>query len=516
MSYRDDESTAERSPDRPWEPERTRTCVLGRVLVKVAPGEAKDHVPHYLEVARGARSPSLTIDGGGRIDRALRRFSPAAQVTRAYQAARQVTVGGERRHSFDDLEHRIGLSRTFRVDLDPDTSLLGLLEELKALSTVESATPQYLSVTPFGFGSGPGPETRPLDRDYAQRMIGLERALGFEGGDSALIVAIVDSGVALDHPELVGRLRPGVDTVDLPPDRTTRGLTVLGDTSGPDRIPRDEMGHGTACAGIIGARGRELPRGIAGHARLLPARALAAARFAERSTLTALGCIPDIDQAVKLAVDLGAKVLNLSFGTPETALRPDDPRPHEDVIAYALARGAIPVAASGNSGTPTRYYPAAHAGVLAVGSVGPDALPSTFSTRGDHVALCAPGERIYTAALEGYGAQSGTSFAAPFVAGACALLVSRAARYGVPLSADDARAYLTRHARPFAPAARVTGCGSGVLDVPAALAALERALNQRGRASLFSADEGAFGPRDVHLVPPSRGPTNTDRSVDVH
>jgi subtilisin family serine protease len=248
-----------------------------------------------------------------------------------------------------------------------------------------------------------------------------------------------------------------------------------------------------------------VPCGAGGHARLLPVRALAAARFAERTSLTALGCIPDIDQAVKLAVDLGAKVLNLSFGTPETALRPDDPRPHEDVIAYALARGAIPVAASGNSGTAVRYYPAAHPGVIAVGSVGEEGVPSAFSTRGDHVALSAPGERIYAAGLDGYGVQTGTSFAAPFVAGACALLVARAARYGVPFSAEDARAYLTRYARPFSPAARVTGYGSGVLDVGAAL---------RDRKALFSADDiGRVG--DIHSEPPSRGATN-ERAVDVH
>jgi len=502
-----------RAPDRPWEPERTRTCVRGRVLIKLAPGEAGDHVPHYLEVARGLRTAALAVDDGA-VDRAIRRFSPAAQVTRAFHAAKQVMVGGETRHHFDDLEEHIGLSRTFRIDLDPDASLLGLLEELKGLAVIEAATPQYLAVTPFagprprGAGSrrGPAPPSAAaVDRRYAQRMIGADEALAFEPGDSALIVGIIDSGVALDHQELQGRLRPGVDTVDLPPDRTTRGLTLIGDSSDPDRIPRDEMGHGTACASIIGARGLSVPPGLGGAARLLAARALAAARFAERSTLTALGCIPDIDQAVKLAVDLGAKVLNLSFGTPETALRPDDPRPHEDVIAYALARGAIPVAASGNSGTPTRYYPAAHPGVLAVGSVGENGLPSSFSTRGDHVALCAPGERVFAAGLDGYQSQSGTSFASPFVAGACALLVARAARYGVALTAEDARTYLTRHARPFSPAARITGCGSGVLNVPAALHALEDVLGRRDRRGSFTAEERRAAPHAPVAEPPSRG-----------
>src|SRR3954466_4598062 len=95
-----DADAPDRSPDRPWEPERTRTCVRGRVLVKVAPGGGPEHVPHYLEVARGVHPASLSIDGGP-IDTAIRKFSPAAQVTRAFHAARQITVGGETRHQWD-------------------------------------------------------------------------------------------------------------------------------------------------------------------------------------------------------------------------------------------------------------------------------------------------------------------------------------------------------------------------------------------------------------------------------
>lgn len=459
------------APNRPWTPERSRVALPGRVVFRVASGEAPERVPHYLEVARGRASAPLRFDGGP-VDRALRRFSPAIRVSRAFEAA----AGGLRERDWDEVEDATGLSRTFRLELDPDADLLPVLDALASLAHVESCAPHYLSATPFALGA---PAEATAEPDYAHAMVGAEAALRFEPGDGTLIVAIVDSGVALEHAELRDKLRPGIDTVDLPSHSASAGLRLIGDTSDPDRVPRDDMGHGTACASIIGALGHRVPAGIGGAAQLLPARALAAARLAERSKLTAIGSIPDIDAAVKTAVDLGARVLNLSFGTPETALRDDDPVPHAEVVEYARRRGCVLVAASGNEGTAIRYFPAAAEGVIAVGSVGPDGTPSAFSSRGDHVDLSAPGEAIPTAGRQGYTRQTGTSFAAPFVAGACALLLARAARYGHPLDADDLRLLLRTSARPFATGTPPRGSGAGVLDIPAALDLLERVLAAR-------------------------------------
>lgn len=452
------------APDRPWTPDRSRACVRGHIVVKMAAGEAPDGVPHYLDVAAGRRDAPTRLDGGP-VDRALRRWAPAMRVSRAFRPAR----GDD---TWDDLEQETGLARTFRIDVDPDVNVLDLLDELAAVGVVETAEPTYLSVTPFAVAAS----RPPSDRVWAHRMVGADAALSFEAGDRALIVAVVDTGVDLVHPELALRLRPGFDTVHLPRERVSPGVTLLGDVTTPDRIPRDEMGHGTACAGIIAAQGRRVPPGIGGAAQLLPARALASARIAGRRSLTAVGGLPDIDEAVKSAVDLGARVLNLSFGTPQTALREDDPEPHAGIVEYARRRGCILVAASGNDGTDTKYFPAAHEGVIAVGAVGAEGLPAAFSSRGPHVALSAPGEHVFTATVGGYATNTGTSFAAPFVAGACALLFARAARYGVPLSAADARRILTTSARPFARGQSFSGSGTGVLDVPAALRQLEHEL----------------------------------------
>ncbi|MCU7917141.1 MAG: S8 family serine peptidase [Candidatus Thiodiazotropha sp. (ex Epidulcina cf. delphinae)] len=465
------------APSQPWSPDHTRRALRGRILLKMANDDGPRNAPHYLQT--GVLAAPLHFDRGN-VDRAIRRHSHAMQVTRAYQPSRAPLLGSPVANAWDNIEERIGLARTYRIDIDPDTRLLHLLDTLRGLSNVELATPHYLCDTPFELDRRYGND-RPADPFYAQNMVGVAEALGFEPGDRALQVGVVDSGVDLGHPELLAALRPGVDTVDLPTQILTGDVHLVGDSENPDRIPRDEIGHGTACASIIAATGQRMPKGLAGAAQLVPARALAGVRMLESNHLTAMGSLPDIDQAVKTLVDLGVRVLNLSFGTPASALRDDDPMPHQDIIEYALQRGCILVAASGNDGAFQRYFPAAHPEVLAVGSVNPRSEPSAFSTRGDHVLLCAPGEDVLAATLDGeYQENTGTSFAAPFVTGACALLLSRAARYGRPLDAATVKSFLSAYARPFAIGSDSRGCGAGVLDVPASLRGLERALSRAG------------------------------------
>jgi subtilisin family serine protease len=280
--------------------------------------------------------------------------------------------------------------------------------------------------------------------------------------------------VMASNPELSRRLRRGFDTVDL--DAATVGdLTLIGDNTGHDEDPDDEVGHGSACAGILRASGTGLPAGGAGLCGLTPARVLGAAL--QGGKRVGVGALANIDSGMKRLIDLGVQVINMSFGTPESALLPDDPRPHQEVVRYALARGVLLVAASGNSGREERYYPAAHEGVIAVGAIEDDGRPASFSTRGAHVALCAPGRDIWTCGLDGYACVSGTSFAAPFVSAACALLVAQSEARAWPLDPDSAREILVASARPLAGrAGEYEGCGAGVLDAAAALALLDERI----------------------------------------
>lgn len=438
-----------------------RPLLRGRVLVTLRPGEADDDIAVQHDVRTGAM-PATTRTRHAAVDRVLRAFSPAMAVSRVFPSARNALRAGRQHLEYDDLEHTLGLASALRVDVDPAADPRALADALSSLSTVERAAPWYLCETPFD-------ETRGADDDVDD-LVGAREALEMEPGDSTLIVAVIDSGVAMQHPELTRRLRPGFDAVDLSPDQVTERVEFVGDARFRDRVPEDEQGHGTCCASILCARGLAMPRGLAGAAELLPLRALAAARARGAKELTAVGSIADIDVCMKLAVDLGARVLNLSFGTPETALRRDDPVPHAALTQYALERGCVMVAAAGNDGSETAYFPAALPGVIAVAAVDRQRRPARFSTRGPHVALSAPGVGVRGATLRGgYRRHNGTSFAAPQVAGACALLLARAARHSSAASPALVRDLLARSAAPFAESARAEGFGAGVLDVPAAL-----------------------------------------------
>jgi subtilisin family serine protease len=447
-------------------------------VVRLRRHEAALGIQSLQDIRRGAGVPALSF-GTAAVDEAIRRHTRAMLVARAFPSAARLHRPGDAHRGYDDVEESLGLSRTFRVAVAPDVDVHDLADRLLALDAVEMAAPMYLCRTPFAPAplSPPRPAARRPRPDAAYDLIGADEALSLEPGDPAVLIGLVDSGVALGHPELVPHLRAGVDTVALEADAMPEGMRlVTASSSLRHRRPDDDQGHGTACASIMAAQGLAMHRGLAGNTFVIPAKALAAVRQAEGSGLAAIGSLPDIDHAVKMAVDLGARVLNLSFGTPASALGPDDPIPHEEVVSYALARGCILVAASGNDGDEVPFYPAALPGVLAVGAVDGDGRPCTFTSRGPHVAISAPGQDVPIATLAGYGTGNGTSFAAPFVTAAAALMQSRALRQATPLDGDAVRRLLAASARRFARPLEASGCGAGILNVPAALRAVDEEI----------------------------------------
>jgi subtilisin family serine protease len=443
------------------------------VILKLALGEAPEHVPTGADVRRGAATAASGLDGGGPIDRLLQSVAGDARITRLHAALRGRGHVGQQHHGYDDIEHATGLSRTFRVQLAQSAPVEHLVDALRQVRHVETAGLNWVTATPFAAGLAE------VDADQAwstRALIGAAEAMAYEPGDTAIIVALVDSGVAPDHPELSGRLRAGFDCVHLGPEDLAAGMRYLGKTDVTDTAPYDYyVGHGTSCAGIIGALGEVIPPGLSGACPLLPVRVLGAAALPGRPDPLGIGAIADIDVGLKIAVDLGARVVNCSFGTPDALLDPHTPKPHQDVVRYAAARGAVLVAASGNSGREEVFWPAAFPEVIAVGSVSAEGIPSAFATTGTHVALAAPGEQVVSCGLQGYQLATGTSFAAPFATAAAALLLSRAARRSCPLDYHGVRALLARTATPFA--SPETGRGSGVLDVATALRALDQEID---------------------------------------
>jgi len=442
-----------------------------RLLLTLRLGEMPEHVPAWAACARYGVPMPDHVDGGP-IDRLLRHFGGTARLARVHSARLgpmdRPHVPGARR--FDDVEQLCGVARVLRVEVQQGERLPELARALAQLPGVEGVGPERMIFG--GLDSPPASGALQVDTAEAWRsreMIRLPQALAYGQGDHAVLVGLADTGVASADPALERAVRPGFDTVDLSAD-TLPSLHLVGDGNRPDNDPDDEVGHGTGCAGILSADIDGLPPGAAGQCQLVPARVLGAALRGERRV--GVGSVANIDAGVKRLVDLGVKVINMSFGTSANQVGEDDPLPHREVIRYAQARGVILVAASGNSGLTERYYPAALPGVIAVGAVDLEGAPARFATRGDHVALCAPGQGIWTRGLQGWQRASGTSFAAPFVAAVCALMVARAEARACPLPADVALELLRASARPFATAG-VQGLGRGVLDAWAALRAVD-------------------------------------------
>ncbi len=454
-----------------------------RLLVTLRLGEMPGHVPAWQACAAYGVPHAEVIDGGA-LDRLLRHFGGAARAGRLHSARTPPLalphVAGARR--FDEVEQLSGVARVLRVEVQRGERLPELMQALAQLPHVEAVRPERLVLSPLDatppavHARAAGPATvDPQEAWRSRELIRLPQALAYEAGDDTVLIGLADTGVASSGRVSRLALRPGFDTVDLR-GANFEGLTLVGDGRDADGDPTDEVGHGTGCAGILCGDVPELPPGAAGRCSLLPARVLGAALKGERRV--GVGSVANIDAGMKRLIDLGVKVINMSFGTPESQLAPDEPHPHAEVVRYALSRGVILVAASGNSGLAERFYPAAHPGVIAVGAVNIEAEPARFSTRGPHVALSAPGEAIWSFGLDGWQRASGTSFAAPFVSAACALMVARAGARAWPLEPAHARELLMQSARPFAQAG-VDGLGRGVLDVHAALRALDDWIDSR-------------------------------------
>lgn len=447
----------------------------GFLTLTLRSGVATAAVPAHLDCLSGAGRPSPVLDGG-RIDALVRQQADGARFRRIYHARRSLGRPGEHHVGFDDQEEMLGLSRSYQVELANHDMALRVRESLRDLASVEQCQFQTLAVTPLDAGPPPARPRRVLTRDEVlepQRRVRALEALASEAGDASVTVAVVDTGVVVGHPEFQRRCLAGYDTVDLGMGRLNESTRLVGDSRGWDYNPYDEVGHGCLVAGIIGAQGFRVPRGVSGLCMLLPMRVLAAARRdSATGRLMGVGALPDIDAGIKVAVDLGATVINMSLGSAADSEDAHAAPPHRAVVRYATSRGCVLVAAAGNSGQRQRFYPAALPEVIAVGSVDAQGRRSRFSTWGPHIALCAPGEGVAGVGRRGYQTSSGTSFAAPFVAGAAALLVARARRRGQPLDGAAVRALLCGSARAL-PGGATEETGAGLLDCMAAIEALD-------------------------------------------
>jgi subtilisin family serine protease len=384
---------------------------------------------------------------------------------RFWVASEHTATGPGEAWTPDEVKH--GLDRSYRVILQDDYDLPpDLIARIQRVPGVEASHD-------VGIGEAEIPRNLATQSSVAPsragELIGLDVARALTRGDPDVHVAVLDTGVNLDHHELEGKLLPGEDFVNLAGLDTTG---FIGDFMGYDDVPEDEVGHGTHVSGIIAARGIQMDEGVAPNVRIIPVRVLATMKSGDR--LVGAGIIDNINTGIKWAVDNGAHVINMSLGIRHAG----GGLPHEDVIRYALSKNVTVVAASGNDGTAERYYPGALPGVIAVGAVDQTGAVTPFTSYGASITVVAPGTNIYSSfAHNTYAFASGTSQAAPFVTGAAALLHSFARTAGRRIGFREVTKILRDTADRADAQVRTERAGYGLINLADALKLLAHQFN---------------------------------------
>ncbi|WP_327722440.1 type VII secretion-associated serine protease mycosin [Streptomyces sp. NBC_00490] len=294
-----------------------------------------------------------------------------------------------------------------------------------------------------------------------------------------ITVAVLDTGVEDDHPDLVGNVLEGKDMVGF----------------GASRGDRAWARHGTAMAGIIAGHGHGYANadgvmGIAPEAKILPVRVILedgdSSRGKARNTRgNALA------EGIRWAADHGADVINLSLGDDSKSAHPE---PAEDeAVQYALKKGSVVVASAGNGGEKGDHisYPAAYPGVIAATAVDRYGTRAAFSTRRWYSTVSAPGDKVVIADpdhkyYEGWG----TSAASAFVSGAVALV--KAAHPG--LTPAQIKKLLEDTARDAPVGGRDDSRGYGLVDPAAAIKAAAQLKPEGLQAASYGEKYFGSGP----------------------
>lgn len=316
------------------------------------------------------------------------------------------------------MTEAVAMGDTFRITFDPHTSVEQAVAQLSQVTGVQYAEPNRWRETTVI------PNDPNFTLQWGLSKINAPAAWDRTTGNASIVVAVIDTGVDLNHPELAPLLVPGFDMVDLGPNPTPpAGYRFEGDFQGRDATPQDEVGHGTHVAGTIAclSNNAAMVAGVTWQCRVMPVKVLTRlVNIANPTRVSGTGSAADIAAGIRWAVDHGARVLNMSLGGPS------DTQVERDAVAYAIARGVVVCAAMGNDGpTGTTSFPAAYPGVVAVGAIDVADHRAWFSQVGPHIDLVGPGVDILSTVWDdGTATMSGTSMATPHVAGVAALVLS--------------------------------------------------------------------------------------------
>lgn len=280
--------------------------------------------------------------------------------------------------------------KVHRIQLAQGTGVMEAVAFLNSRPEVEFAEPNYIARASF----------TPNDTYYAgyqwnMTKIQANLAWDYTQGSSSVVIAIIDTGVQSNHPDLSGKVTAGYNYVS------------------NNTNANDDNGHGTHCAGIAAAKTNNAT-GVAGvgfNCRIMPVKVLNSQGSGSHSAIA---------NGINFARTNGAKVLSLSLGGTSGSST------LSSAITNAWNSGCVIVAAAGNSGNTTPNYPAYYSSCIAVGSTTSSDTRSSFSNYGSSwVDVAAPGSSIASTYRNSqYVIMNGTSMSTPHVAGLAGLLYS--------------------------------------------------------------------------------------------
>lgn len=328
-----------------------------------------------------------------------------------------------------------GAQPNYLFDLQQGSLRDGLTEASVASSGGAAKEPPTLRLSAPGTTPAPGalaPRTDTLPQYVPQKLrLGDVHKMALGRG---VRIAVIDSGVDMDHPELRGAVIGYLDAID--------------GTAEPHA-------HGTAMAAAITARARL--QGVAPAARLLAARAFGGGAAASSAKGKSFQILTALDWAAKQR----ARIVNLSFAGPQDRLL-------SQALVGIRDQMMIAVAAAGNGGAGAApLYPGADPNVISVTATDAEDRIFPGANRGSHIAIAAPGVDVLAAEPDGrYAYSSGTSIAAAHVSGLVALLLEKRPE----LDLDGVRRLLAGSAVDLGPRGRDPVFGAGRIDAAAALA----------------------------------------------
>lgn len=292
------------------------------------------------------------------------------------------------------------------LSLPEGTDAAKFSERLRGYSWVDDAEPDYICY-PLG---GYVPDDMYWPQQWALRASSMHRSWRYAMPSAPIIVAVVDTGVDVSHPDLSSRCLPMLNSIN----------TDMNDNSG----------HGTHVTGIIAAE-MDNSIGIAGVAPnviILPIKSM------EKRGGTSSGTMSTISRGIRLAADNGADIINMSIGWP-LFFSDCTFRLLKEALDYADSKGCILVAAAGNNGSDTDLtMPGKYGKCLSVGAITPAMFTASYSNTGPGLDIFAPGGGtgaygvLSTVPFEidstGYARMSGTSMSTPHISGMLAVLMS--------------------------------------------------------------------------------------------